>query len=85
MTEDILNDERMERLAACAAIASEICNGLPYIADEHDADVGMTALILCGFLASKIVGEDENLISKAKFFEQMEMAISAGEAHLTEQ
>lgn len=82
-----MTDERFERLTRCAEAASIMCNSLPDIAEDFDADVGMTALILCGFLATKIVGDDENLITKDEFFKQMEGALSAinSGAHPTEQ
>lgn len=84
MTE--LTPEKIERLSNCAATAMTICNAVPAFAEENDADVGMTALLLCGFLAGKIVGNEEGLISKEKFFEQMEHALAAELAvHHTEQ
>lgn len=83
----MIDAERMEKLQNCAQAASLLCNAVPDIAEEFDADVGMTALILCGFLAGKIIGNDENLITKEQFFEQMESALSAFNivAHPTEQ
>lgn len=77
--------ELPETLTNSAQAASFVCNSLPDIAEEFDADVGATALILCGFLAGKIVGEGEGLITKEYFFKQMTGAIAAMNAHSTEQ
>lgn len=82
-----MTDERIEKLTKCAEAASILCNAVPQVADEFDADVGMTALILCGFLAGKIVGNEEGLITKDEFFEQMQtaLAVREGDMHPTEQ
>lgn len=82
-----MTDERMERLTNCAKAASILCNAVPQVADEFDADVGMTALILCGFLANRIVGNEEGLITRDEFFKQMQSALDVMEddPHPTEQ
>lgn len=80
--------EKMERLANCAKAASMMCNAVPGIAEDFDADVGTTALILCGFLASKIVGtKEDGCITREEFFAQMDNALNViGDApHPTEQ
>lgn len=71
-----------------AQLAVDICNGLPHYAQEVDADPGLTAMLLCGFLASKIIGEGEGYMTKEEFFAQIEMALLAigdGSDHLMEQ
>lgn len=82
-----MTDERFDKLTRCAEAASLMCNALPDVVEDFDADVGATALILCGFLASKIVGEGEGLITRDEFILQMDSALAAINSgnHLTEQ
>ena len=83
-----IDAEKMERLANCAKAASMMCNAVPDIAEDFDADTGTVALILCGFLASKIVGsKEEGCITREEFFAQMDNALNViGDApHPTEQ
>jgi len=80
--------ELTDDMTNSAQLAVDICNGLPEYARLQDADPGLTAMLLCGFLASKIIGEGEGYMTKQEFFHQIEMALLAigdGTDHPTSQ
>lgn len=74
---DPTTNEDIERLHRAFRAAKELTDILPEYAEAHDADVGGTALIVCGIIASRIVSPES--ITREEFFAQMNIALNAKE------
>jgi hypothetical protein len=70
----IIDEDQLEKFTHSAHIAGLIVEELPDMVAEHDADVGVAALIICGLLAGKLIAGG---LTREEFMRQMDMAIMA--------
>ena len=90
MTDEELSPEDAEALETCAKAASYVVDLIPMVSAKFDADVGTVALIACGLLACRLVGDRPDLMSQDELFDHLRMALSSLEhdgvpIHQTEQ
>lgn len=67
MTDDTTQEE-MQALEICAKAATAVVTMIPAVAAKFDADVGTVALITCGLLACRLVGDGPHLMTEDELF-----------------
>jgi hypothetical protein len=77
MTEAMTEQEAEARAEASARAAAVIVALIPMTANKFDADVGATALMTCGMIATRLVGKEPELMTQEEFISHMYMAIAA--------
>lgn len=80
-TEPTQTAELPDVVSNSAQVANFVTEMLPDLAEQFKADTGTAALILCGFLANKIIGKPEDgAITLDQFVSHIQRAQAAFEA-----
>lgn len=70
--------DRLEELKPAASLANIIIAGLPDICEEFDVDHIDVGMLICGFLAYRLCGEEDSALDEETFFKNIKGAIAAG-------
>lgn len=69
-----ITPETLNQFRSASEVANIIVDMLPELVDEHEADLGVAALIVCGLIAGKLV---DGGLPREAFMRQMGLAIDA--------